>query len=182
MRQSGWKGGSPSVITLADQARDAGQWELAARNYQTALSRNPQRPAIWIQYGHVLKESGHLAQAEKAYRAAIAYDRRTADAYLHLGHVLKLQDRHEGAQAAYLQALALDPSLDGAALELAALGWSKAHVAQLQAMTGYNDASAEPDVNGTGPQVSASASSVGLKRTQPVRSRSGAVRRARLRS
>ena len=54
----------PSVITLADRARDAGQWELAATYYQRALGRKPKNPPIWVQYGHVLKESGHLADAE----------------------------------------------------------------------------------------------------------------------
>ena len=74
-----WKRAKPSIITLADQARDAGKWEIAARYYRTALSRNPQRSPIWIQYGHVLKEAGSLAEAEKAYRAAVAHNRSDAD-------------------------------------------------------------------------------------------------------
>jgi cytochrome c-type biogenesis protein CcmH/NrfG len=72
----------PTVITLADGARDSEQWQRAASNCRTALRRNPKNPPIWVQYGHVLKESGHLVDAEKAYRMAIAYDRCIADSYL----------------------------------------------------------------------------------------------------
>src|SRR5947209_19386750 len=100
-----------SVITLADRARDRGQWEHAAGYYRLALRRNPLNPPIWVQYGHVLKETGHLAEAEKAYRTAIAQDRRSADAHVHLGHVLKMQGKNEQARSAYLRALAIDPSL-----------------------------------------------------------------------
>src|ERR1700738_2702451 len=121
----------PRVITLADRARDACQWKRAAGYYREALRRNPKNPPIWVQYGHVLKESGHLVDAEKAYRMAIAYDRCIADSYLQLGHVLKLQGKRDDARAAYLRAAALDPSLVGAALGLGGLGWSEAHISAL---------------------------------------------------
>jgi tetratricopeptide (TPR) repeat protein len=128
------KRAKPSVITLADRARDAGQWEVAAEHYRDALHRKPQNPPIWVQYGHVLKESGHLAEAEKAYRTALAYDPRIADSHLQLGHVLKIQDKKEEARAAYLRAIALDPSLNGASLEFAQLGWSETHLSELRCM------------------------------------------------
>ena len=112
MPRFGRKRTKPSVITLADQARDRGQWERAARYYREALQRRPQNPPIWVQYGHVLKESGHWTEAERAYRTAIAYDPGSADAYLQLGHVLKIQGKKEEARAAYLHAVALDPSLN----------------------------------------------------------------------
>src|SRR5207249_799806 len=57
-----------SVIARADRAREAGQWDAAARLYRTALDRNARKPAIWIQYGHALKELGDLRGAEAAYR------------------------------------------------------------------------------------------------------------------
>ena len=72
--------GSSDFVTLADRARDARQWELAAQLYRKALDRNPRNPAIWVQYGHALKESGELrdpdklAQAEIAYRRALSLD------------------------------------------------------------------------------------------------------------
>src|SRR5271167_5136651 len=81
----------PDVITLADRARDAGQWGLAAQLYCKALARNPRNPPIWVQYGHALKESGELrdpeklAEAEVAYRQALSLDPSSADSYLQLG-------------------------------------------------------------------------------------------------
>lgn len=132
MLRIGWKPAKPSVITLADQARDAGQWRLAAAHYQKALRRNPRNPPIWVQYGHVLKEAGRLTEAEAAYRMALAYDPRSADSHLQLGVALKLQGKKEQAEAAYMRALAIAPSLNGLSLELSQLGWSKAHISELQ--------------------------------------------------
>jgi tetratricopeptide (TPR) repeat protein len=128
----GWKGSKPSVITLADQARDSAKWYLAATYYRKALRRNACNPPIWVQYGHVLREAGRLAEAEAAYRMALAYDPRGADSHLQLGATLKLQGKGEQAEAAYLRAVALAPSLNGLSLELSQLGWSKAHLSQLQ--------------------------------------------------
>jgi tetratricopeptide (TPR) repeat protein len=115
----------PSLITLADRARDAGQWELAARHYREALDRNPRNSPIWVQYGHALKETGQVAEAERAYRKAIELDPNAADPHLQLGHALKMQRKRNEAAAAYLRALDLDPALDAASLELVALGWTR---------------------------------------------------------
>ena len=68
----------PNFITLAESARDAGQWELAAGLYRKALDRYPRNSGVWVQYGHALKELGELrdpdklAQAESAYRKALS--------------------------------------------------------------------------------------------------------------
>jgi GT2 family glycosyltransferase len=132
------KRGKPSVITHADRARDAGQWELAATYYRTALRRKPKNPPIWVQYGHVLKESGHLAEAEQAYRTAVLCDPGSADPYLQLGRVLKIQGKKEEAWAAYLRAFALDPLLETTSFELAQLGWSGAHFSELRSMLDTN--------------------------------------------
>ena len=114
----------PSLITLADRARDTGQWELAARHYREALDRNPRNSPIWVQYGHALKETGHVAEAERAYRKAIELDPNAGDPHLHLGHALKILGRRDEAAAAYRRALVLDPALRAASLELVALGWT----------------------------------------------------------
>src|SRR3984893_10652718 len=127
-----------SAAALADQARDRGQWEVAAELYRKALNRNPRNQPIWVQYGHALKESGErrdpdkLAQAESAYRRALSLDPGIADTYLQLGHVLKLQGKTEEARAAYLRALALDPSAPYPVQELSGLGWSQGHLAEVR--------------------------------------------------
>jgi len=122
----------PSAITLADRARDAGQWELAAEYYRTALRRRPNNPPIWVQYGHVLKEGGRLAEAERAYQTAVLYDPGSADSHLQLGRVLKIQGRKEEAWAVYLQAFVLDPLLESTLFELAQFGWTEARLCELR--------------------------------------------------
>ncbi|HTV43953.1 MAG TPA: tetratricopeptide repeat protein [Stellaceae bacterium] len=119
------------AVAKGDRARDAKQWELAARHYHKALARDPRDAPCWVQYGHALKESGRLPEAEAAYRHALASAPAVADTHLQLGHVLKLQGQAEAAQAAYLRALALDPDMAHAREELAGLGWSQTHLARL---------------------------------------------------
>src|SRR5260370_34384722 len=123
----------PTIITRADQARAAGEWQHAAGLYRIALERTPNNPPIWIQYGHALKESGSLAEAETAYRTAIAYQPADADAHLQLGHALKLQGKPDEAEAAYRRAWALDRSSADAARELAGFGWTRQRLAQTAA-------------------------------------------------
>jgi glycosyltransferase involved in cell wall biosynthesis/tetratricopeptide (TPR) repeat protein len=139
-----------NVITLADSARDAGQWELAAGLYRKALGRYPRNSGVWVQYGHALKESGELrdpdklAQAESAYRKALSLNPGAADSHLQLGHVLKLQGKTEEAKASYLRAFALDPSMPYPLQELSGLGWSEAEMAGLRGLVGSNLPSASP--------------------------------------
>ena len=123
-----------SLITRADRAREAADWQLAARLYGKALERNQRNPPIWVQYGHALKESGRLAEAEKAYRSAICYGPGHADGYLQLGHALKLQGKTEEAQSVYLRAFLLDLSAAAPLHELGGLGWSTAQLSELRGM------------------------------------------------
>jgi tetratricopeptide (TPR) repeat protein len=94
---------------LADQARNAGQWELAARYYLDELARDPQAAAIWVQLGHALKEAGRTADAETAYRSAASFDGTSVDTLLSLAHVLTIRRKDTEASALYAQALALAP-------------------------------------------------------------------------
>ena len=100
-----------SPITLADSARDNGQWEVAARYYRRALDKNPRNPPIWVQYGHAMKEAGHVGEAEIAYRKAVELQPDASDTHVQLGHALKIQGKRAEAADAYRRALALDPAL-----------------------------------------------------------------------
>src|SRR5271167_3740372 len=139
--RQGVLGRKPSLVDLADHARDTRQWELAAQLYREALDRDPDNPPIWVQYGHALKESGELrepdklAEAELAYRRALSLDPRAADTYLQLGHVLKLQGKTEEAQAAYLRAFVLDPAIPYPLQEMGGLGWSEVELLELRRQT-----------------------------------------------
>jgi GT2 family glycosyltransferase/glycosyltransferase involved in cell wall biosynthesis len=142
LRRHKWRHRSADFVILGDRARDAREWELAARLYRQALDRNPGTPDIWVQYGHALKESGELrepdklAQAEVAYRKALSLDPSAADSYLQLGHVLKLVGKIEDAQAAYLRAFSLDPASPHPPEELSGLGWSEINLLELRRILG----------------------------------------------
>ena len=128
----------PSLIEQADAARDATQWALAAWCYRAVLNRDPGNAAIWVQYGHALKEEGNLkaparlAAAEAAYRRALTLKPGIADTRLQFGHVLKLQGRAEEAEAAYLRAFALDPVASAPINELRGLGWTAPAITELK--------------------------------------------------
>jgi tetratricopeptide (TPR) repeat protein len=122
--QTNSKQGEKEFIAQADRARDARDWVSAARLYRQALEQKPDNPAIWVQYGHALKESGDVLQAENAYRKSLELDAEVADTHLQLGHALKIQERRIEAGVAYLRALVLDPSLNHASSELKGLGWT----------------------------------------------------------
>jgi cytochrome c-type biogenesis protein CcmH/NrfG len=72
----------------ANGARDAREWELAARFYVDELNRNVYDPAIWVQLGHALKEAGKTSAAEIAYHKAGTLSGDTLNALLPVGHLL----------------------------------------------------------------------------------------------
>jgi glycosyltransferase involved in cell wall biosynthesis len=117
-----------NLLSRADRARDSRDWGAAARYYREALDLKPDNPAVWVQFGHALKESGNLPDAENAYRNSLELDAGVADTHLQLGHALKLQGRKIEAGVAYLRALALDPALEHASLELKGLGWTSGRI------------------------------------------------------
>jgi SAM-dependent methyltransferase len=59
--------GRGSTILQADRARDARQWERAARLYLDALKQEADDPMTWVELGHALKEAGKGSEAEFAY-------------------------------------------------------------------------------------------------------------------
>ncbi len=138
-RQGGsWLGATKAgeaKLTEADRARDAGQWDLAARCYREALRILPKGPAIWVQYGHALKANGEFSGAEQAYREALRLNPTSPDTHLQLGHVLKLQGRLDKAEKAYRRSILLDPTGRDARDELIGLGWTMERLTQTTADT-----------------------------------------------
>ncbi len=113
---------SPEGLRAAgDRARDAGRWLEAAQTYRTYLESVPADTAIWVQFGHCLKESGDLLGGERAYRHAETLNPDDADIHLQLGHVLKLQGKTNLAAESYRHTYALEPLL-GTHRELRSLG------------------------------------------------------------
>jgi tetratricopeptide (TPR) repeat protein len=125
---SRWERGPRMSLALADRALNECQWQLAARCYGDVLEQWPKNAAVWVQFGHALKESGKVAEAEAVYRHSIQLNPAVADTHLQLGHALKLLGRHSEAIEAYVAALRLDPALDYAADELRAVGWTSSDI------------------------------------------------------
>ncbi len=98
-----------SSRTRANRARDARQWELAARFFADELDRDRYAAAIWVQFGHALKEAGRILEAEAAYRSAVCLRGETLDTLLPLGHALTVQDKRAEAAQIYARALELSP-------------------------------------------------------------------------
>ncbi len=111
-----WKPGRH--LARGDRARDARDWEAAAASYERYLRRRPGDAAIWVQLGHMYKESGRLSAAATAYDQAAELIPDDADLQLSIGHLNKLAGYPRSASVAFRRALALDPNLDEARVEL----------------------------------------------------------------
>lgn len=118
---TGAEGGAVALVAAGDRARDARDWPAAATHYRRALDASPALPAIWVQYGHALKESGRLSAARDAYRRAAEIAPDIADTHLQMGHAAKLAGELDEAASCYVQALTLQPNYDDALRELQAL-------------------------------------------------------------
>lgn len=108
-------------------------WESAVRDCAYRLRVEPENPAIWAQYGLLLRTGGRLDRAEIALRRAIDEDLAGAGEYhRHLAHLLHAQGRTEEAKAVSLSALEANPDLPVSAEELNALGWSEKQLEELR--------------------------------------------------
>lgn len=71
-----------------DRARDRQAWAEAADHYRSHLLLAPDDAAIWVQLGHMLKESGERTDAITAYRNAWHLHPHDGDVLLHFAHAL----------------------------------------------------------------------------------------------
>lgn len=95
-----------------DAHRAAGDWSKAATAYKLHLDGKPDDAAIWVQYGHALKETHRREEAELAYGTAVELRPDDGDAWLHLAHLLKVQGKYVAAYGAFTNAMAIDPTGD----------------------------------------------------------------------
>jgi tetratricopeptide (TPR) repeat protein len=110
--------GAGTLSAIGDRRRDERDFAAAANAYGAALRSDPAMTAIWVQYGHALKEIGCTDKALAAYGRAIALAPEVADTHLQIGHAYKIARRFRASREAYARALALDPELDDARREL----------------------------------------------------------------
>jgi GT2 family glycosyltransferase/tetratricopeptide (TPR) repeat protein len=119
----------PTLVELADRARDDRDVSGAAQLYSQALAQEPWRTDLRVQLGNMLKDSGRLAEAQTAYEDALRENPDAADTLVQLGHVHKLCGRRSVAFSCYRRALELDPLLAAARVELASQGETGAQLA-----------------------------------------------------
>ncbi|WP_422002624.1 glycosyltransferase [Reyranella sp.] len=98
-------------VGVGDKANAARDWKLAASCYAAALQRDPSLAAIWVQFGHALKEDGLPGLAEIAYHRATSQAPGSVDGHVQLGHFLLRVGQADAARAAFAKAAALDPSV-----------------------------------------------------------------------
>ena len=107
--------------TLGDLARDARDWNAAARYYAKYLECRPEDAAIHVQLGHAEKERGELPNARAAYEMARRLAPGCGDTLMQLGGLLlRLEDR-TAALGVFKDALEADPGLAWAEQAIAAL-------------------------------------------------------------
>jgi glycosyltransferase involved in cell wall biosynthesis len=73
-------------------------WAEAARTWRQLLDE-ASPPALWMQFGHALKELGHFREAGKAYRRAFQND--SFDSLIQMAHYEKSIGKFEDAQKYY---------------------------------------------------------------------------------
>jgi ADP-heptose:LPS heptosyltransferase len=100
---------APSLLGLADAARDDNRWRDAAALYGEALRLDPENGPIHVQAGHMFKEAGDLERAERHYLAALRLRPADPDLALQLGHFRKISGRLREAELEYARALSLKP-------------------------------------------------------------------------
>lgn len=99
-----------ALVTRGDQENAKKAWAEAAMYYGLALQRDSTLSAIWIQYGHALKELRLLGLAEIAYRTAVRVDATSVDGFVQLGHLLDRLGRKAEAFETFQEARRLSPS------------------------------------------------------------------------
>ncbi len=103
----------------ANEARDKSDWTAAARHYKDYLDIRSDDAAIWVQYGHALKESQDLEGAEKAYQQSLSLAPEVADTHLMLGHLKKMSGDLARAAQHYADAVGRAPDELDARIQLA---------------------------------------------------------------
>lgn len=106
-----------SLLKAANEARELRQYAQAAALFRQALDRDESLAHIWIQYGHMLRETCDYAPAETAYQRALDLQ-PASDPHLHLGHLYKQLGQISKAARSYLTAARTDPANGDALAEL----------------------------------------------------------------
>ena len=95
-------------IRAGNLAREHRTWASAASAYRQALAREPHLQHLWVQLGHMEKESGAVDRAISAYEEAARLRTDDAEPLLHLGHMAKTWRQPVEAAGYFIAALQRD--------------------------------------------------------------------------
>lgn len=142
------------LIGLGNAARDRRDWASAADAYGAALAANPALHHIWVQYGHMLKESGRPDAAAEAYDQAFTLLPHDPEPLNHAAHMRKAQGDTRAAAKYFLRALRAG---DGNAETLQGLRELILPIARVDAAALYRAAHHAQDTTAGGWQAAAAA-------------------------
>ncbi|MGF1707683.1 type IV pilus biogenesis/stability protein PilW [Enterovibrio baiacu] len=94
-----------SRIALGLAYLEAGQWERARQNLETAVQYAPTYYRALISFAHYLQEVGEYDQAEEQFKKALRASPRNGDVRNNYGVFLCRQERYDEAQAAFAKAI-----------------------------------------------------------------------------
>ncbi len=98
-----------ALLASADEAREAGQGELAVRQLRQALAASPRDMDALFDLGSLLCEQGEFAEGVALLQKAVRLEPGFADAWYNIGHAFEAQKRTEEARLAYQRAGDADP-------------------------------------------------------------------------
>lgn len=101
-----------------DKARDRKDWVTAISKYTEYLQSVPRDPAINIQLGHCLKETGDYQNAGLFYDKAYAITPNDDDLALQIGHLEKLKGNKDLALQWYIRSSTLNSENKNAKTEI----------------------------------------------------------------
>lgn len=112
-------GGKSGTTVIVDFAKDPDQLELARREIEEVLIRDPQNPEAYRIKGVYLESIGNLREAVKAYQLSIRLDPHSAPSQINMGVALDRLKDHDGAIRAFRAAEKIGTHNDLAYLNLA---------------------------------------------------------------
>lgn len=96
--------------SAGDAARDAGDFIGAAEGYREHLKDFPNDFPIWVQLGHMLKDTNRLVEADQAYDRALALRPDDTDLLLHYGTLKRTLGKPKRAAELLIRAAEIDLS------------------------------------------------------------------------
>lgn len=100
-----------SLIKIALQKHNSGQFEAAISYYQQVLEIKPDYGVVHASLADALEKRGNLSDAIKSYQQALKLKPDFAEAYCNLGNIFKKKLNFQDAVESYQKALKIQPDL-----------------------------------------------------------------------